>query len=89
MFYIFDKKIGIMKNYLEVVNKIMNSKNISGLNIYTSEDEYWEYYLDLTGYYNDNYFNVVFSNCLVDNIDEIQISKNTLSLEEFKKEFNL
>jgi hypothetical protein len=49
-----------MKNYLEVIKKIKNSKDIFILDIYKSKNQYWEYYIHLISYYNDNYFSIKF-----------------------------
>ena len=80
-----------MKNYLEVIKKIKNSKDISGLNIYKSKskDEYWEYYINLIGYYNDNYFSITFLKSKCDLEGNVNFTHNTEKIQELKKEFNL
>jgi hypothetical protein len=52
MFYIFDKKIGIMKNYLKVIENIICSKNVTSLNVYNGSNKSWNYYSTVSGYYN-------------------------------------
>jgi hypothetical protein len=79
-----------MDNYLEIIKKIKNSKDVSSIHIFEEiEVIYWNYYIDICGFYKQNYFSIRFFNHKDSNKDMIEISDYTDQIEIFKKEFNL
>jgi DNA-binding NtrC family response regulator len=79
-----------MDNYLEIIEKIKNSKHVTNIHIFEEREVmYWNYYIDISGFYKENYFCIRFCNHKVNNQDVIEISHYTEEIKIFKNDFEI
>jgi hypothetical protein len=79
-----------MDNYLEIIENIKNSKDVTEIHIYEQREwMYYNYYYDVSGFYKQNYFSIRFFNHKYNNKDVTQTSNYTEEIEIFKKYFKV
>jgi len=66
-----------------MIEKLQNSVDVTDLRITISDDDFWDYHKQLTGFYKSNFFLVtLFSR---KGIEGIKISDTTKEIEQFKE----
>lgn len=69
------------------LNQIKNNNQVTGVVTKTSQDIYWDYYVQVLGFLNGKYFAILFKSN--DGKEKIEISSVTEEIGIFKEYFNI